>query len=246
MWVVQLLKQSYGTEIDRQDKLGMTALHHAARGTGQHLWQYQDLQNLKTTSLESLKVVKVLLKWKTNPDILDNLGQTGLNYAKHYKHGNVQEQLTRVTEHQLPYSRYYLSTQLQGIQCELLKAKLNENCRQHLLTLMRTTGTALLYNVKETNIIKNMFNMMCALVEEVRKLDERFHLSVECTGSVSEDTKIGYPDECDFMLYLNALQHNVTVQNMRFVRGFYDDFAATVKVENTKSDEWDQFCWTEH
>ncbi len=99
----------------------------------------------------------------------------------------------------------------------MLSYRLNEDMMSHwALTLLTKPGIGKVVQHNQSNVDdamdKAMRQLMERLVQWVRRYDGRINLNVQAAGSVTENTKIGLPDDYDFHLYLSDLEGCVDVE----------------------------------
>ncbi|CAG2223029.1 unnamed protein product [Mytilus edulis] len=86
----------------------------------------------------------------------------------------------------------------------LLHLPLNlKDFMNYLLESYHTTSPN--YCSEVDSVTSDVNNLVTSLCKQIQKYDSRFEMSVFPSGSIAEDTKIGRPDEFDFILCLDKL-----------------------------------------
>ena len=73
--------------------------------------------------------------------------------------------------------------------------------------LLQSTDTDRLSNAQEKNVVlKQLLALMTGVFEEVERLDSRFKVTIELSGSTREGTKVEAPDEFDLLCFLDKFE----------------------------------------
>lgn len=90
------------------------------------------------------------------------------------------------------------------LKSNMLKVKLSDD---QVIKLLLSTETSRLSNSASENIVlRQLLGLMTAVFDEVERLDSRFKVTVELSGSTREGTKVETPDEFDLLCILDNFE----------------------------------------
>ncbi|XP_060584158.1 serine/threonine-protein phosphatase 6 regulatory ankyrin repeat subunit B-like [Ruditapes philippinarum] len=197
-------------ELDSQDIYGSTALHFAA---------YNGYE----------EQVELLLKYGANVDLVDSLNDTPFETAK--RHGNFKC-MKLIFDTANLYEREKKETfQLYKASEEITLTTLlkNQNLRgnlqnfpkdfkqycEYLLKARRTYTLARPSeeHAQDNDVITAVRHHIEQICQYVNEYDSRFQMTIFPTGSTVEGTKVGRPDEFDFVLCLQRLSRYCVIQS---------------------------------
>jgi hypothetical protein len=197
-------------ELDSQDIYGSTALHFAA---------YNGYE----------EQVDLLLKYGANVDLVDSLNDTPFETAK--RHGNFKC-MKLIFDTANLYEREKKETfQLYKASEEITLTTLlkNQNLRgnlqnfpkdfkqycEYLLKARRTYTLARPSeeHAQDIDVITAVRHHIEKICQYVNEYDSRFQMTIFPTGSTVEGTKVGRPDEFDFVLCLQRLSRYCVIQS---------------------------------
>ncbi|XP_053397956.1 uncharacterized protein LOC128556536 [Mercenaria mercenaria] len=184
-----------GADMNAQDIHGNTVLHYAA-------WIDCDID-----------IVKLLKEYGAGP-VQDKLGQFPCQIAQKRGHALLaqelcpchnKEHLKEVTFHN---ECVYFCTE--GLTClpdsNSIQKRLKYFQRDSISDLLTVTGIGKVIFDGEAGEIKSAINeIVTNICEDIGHTDRMFYNEVFPSGSVSEETKVGLPDEFDFICRLDKL-----------------------------------------
>ncbi len=240
--------------INDPDRLGLTPLHHAARGSRAHKKVYWTSTGVETVEVSGKQICTIckLLMAGSDPGKTDKYGKTALDYAKQ----NNRQHVTRFLE-ELPMNssdevqlRHMCRTAIYSIQtyesdidktktlCYLKFPAYPKRTIFGIRDLLSQPGVGLLSNnpLKE-RVTVQLRKLVDRIGKKLSQLDERFAVNVELGGSVEEGTKIGCPDECDFLFYMAKLEGSANV----VFKYDHSDEIASVRIK-TRSNDFSYVC----
>ncbi|VDI53299.1 serine/threonine-protein phosphatase 6 regulatory ankyrin repeat subunit A [Mytilus galloprovincialis] len=212
--------------VNTRDIYGSTPLHFAAY-------------------LNHEEQIKLLLEYGADLNARDNLQERPLDTAKRHKSvccivllkaADMLEQ-----EHAIIYTR---TTKLgdstfEEIICGLPEAIISSciqspqdiqtllhlplNLKDFMNYLLESYHTTSPNYYSEVDSVKfEVYNLVTSLCRQIQKYDSRFEMSVFPSGSIAEDTKIGRPDEFDFILCLDKLNEitDIVMADNSIKKGF--------------------------
>ena len=211
------------------------------------------------------EIITLLLEAGADDKLIDNAGWRPRQYAlsRHYYDTALrfgEEYLVDVTQslpadYKFPmlvkasnvYSKEFGSSIVPHDLVEFLKEKSAGNISGYLQDMYTVAGVGQVPpNMAEVeNVKQSIEEFMSTLAVEITKVDERFKGNLLRSGSVYEGTKIGDPDEFDYMLCLEELAqiclvtfnedtkyNEVTIHKNMNETGVYEDFFDDEKLDS--------------
>ncbi|XP_061177013.1 uncharacterized protein LOC133185729 [Saccostrea echinata] len=167
--------------IDARDENGATALHYAA-------------------CHDAAEFAMLLIEKGAKTDIKDKMGDTPLDTARRNYSSRTEELILKSTGSERMYNNQGFLLNLERIR-HMKPIQWNETDEfvdqllQHMYRQVSDEDNSII------STIRYFVGVLCSKVEEY---DPRFRMSVLQSGSSSEGTKAGAPDEFDFLLCLDA------------------------------------------
>ncbi|XP_060561997.1 uncharacterized protein LOC132721673 [Ruditapes philippinarum] len=200
--LIEKMLNNQGVDMDSQDIYGSTALHFAA---------YNGYE----------EQVELLLEYGANVDVVDSMNDTPIETAK--RHGNFKcmklifdAKYLYVRENKERFPLYKASEEI-----TLSTLLENPNLREHLHNfpkdfqqysdyLLKARRTCTLArpseeHAEDNDVIAAVRHHIEQICQYVNEYDSRFRMTVFPTGSTVEGTKVGRPDEFDFVLCLETI-----------------------------------------
>ncbi|XP_057316826.1 ankyrin repeat, PH and SEC7 domain containing protein secG-like [Hydractinia symbiolongicarpus] len=208
-----------GANINSTDKCNRTALHHCV---------------FQLNCFTDIKMVDTLISRGIDVNIKDNFGKTAAYYVNFLnEHNRKKFDLLRDkcdTNHDECMQKYKenLAKQDELKKCLTIPkdgaadaaVKVREN-KQLIFELLQTPGVGSVAQLKDNfSIKKRVETLMKRLEKELSRSDSFFTYEALVSGGVSEGTKVGLPDEFDYLFIVHGLLEDFVCDETETEPGF--------------------------
>lgn len=209
-----------GANINSTDKCNRTALHHCV---------------FQLNCFTDIKMVDTLISRGIDLNIKDNFGKTAAYYVNFLnEHNRKKFDLLRdkidTNQNECMQQKYkenlakqeelkkYLTIPKDGAADAAMKAREN---KQLIFELLQTPGVGSVAQLKDNFAIKTRVEtLMKRLEKELSRSDSVFTYEAVVSGGVSEGTKVGLPDEFDYLLIVHGLLEDFVCDETETEPGF--------------------------
>lgn len=194
--------------VNARDEYGASALHYAA---------YHDEEKFSNWLIEK----------SAKTDIKDKLGDTPLDTARRHLNFTTEKIILKSEESEVLYN---IDQDFINDVLGLRRMKpIHMNADEFVDRLLQQKYRQALVSDEDKLIIDTIRSFVKLLCSKVEEYDSRFRIALLQSGSTSEGTKVGPPDEFDFLLCLDAFSE-ITEIVMRKRAGNDQNAALKLKV----------------
>ncbi len=203
-----------GAHVEITDKYGRNALHHY----------------ILTHNLVNLADTPTLLLRAPFSEQRDKYGNTPLDYM---------EMSSPQLEHTMVSVRALLNTQSDPDMYDGLLQKYQQwglDKKGPIRDLLTTKGLGIMQDETDYSTVQNqVVILMQRIADELVNVDARFKATIQLSGSASEGTTIGLPDEYEFLFVLEELSNVFTVDEGSSATKEFDAVSTVFIVDETTS-----------
>ncbi|XP_066915808.1 uncharacterized protein [Clytia hemisphaerica] len=204
------------------DKFGRTALHHC-------IIKANEIKGLVGAMkgwgiADNKEIFEMLIKSRIKPNLEDCFGKKAIYYTKflseHQKEffkQHLEEENDKVETDE--WLNYQTSKNVLGNYFDLTKSS-NPHSKENekvLKELFETKGIGSVHALEETSTInkeiEELMGEICHLIN--KKCKYGYQYSLLLSGGVGEGTKIGFPDEFDYLLMIEGFQDHLTPEDVK-------------------------------